>query len=109
MKKNLQFSVYREPNDRAEVVFRKKNVLYRIGILGISGFLLSLSNYLLNMQRALVLQLEGRRMRKWVLELGLIANDNAVLQVWEMAGGEMKPCFAWAGTAEELQRAIRRR
>ena len=104
----LEISIYLKSNDKADVVFRKKNVLYRIGILGANGFLISLGNYLMDLQKALKLQLEGGRMRRWILEMGCISDDHAVLQVWEMVAGEMKSCFKWAGTALELQFSVRR-
>ena len=106
--RSLEISIYLKSNDKADVVFRKKSMLYRIGIREANQFLVSLCNYLLDLQRALVLQLEGNRMRKWVLEMGLATEGNAVLQVWEMVANEMKPCFEWAGLKVELEQAISR-
>ena len=109
MNNNLQISVYLKSHDKADVVFRKKDVLYRIGIMGAKKFLVGLADYLMNLRHALLFQLDGKRMRKWVLELGIVADDEAVLQVWEMVAGEMKSCFNWAGSTADLHRAVRRK
>ncbi|WP_316789593.1 hypothetical protein [Pedobacter frigoris] len=106
--RSLEISIYLKSNNKADVVFRKKSMLYRIGIREANQFLINLGNHLQDLKRALVLQLEGSRMRKWVLELGLAKEEEAVLQVWEMVANEMKPCFEWAGLKTELEQAISR-
>ena len=102
----LEIRIYLKSNDKADVVFRKNKVLYRIGIMGAKAFKESLGNCLSDLQRALVLQLDGVRMRKWVLELGLIAEGQAILQVWEKAGNELKARFGWAGNSSHLAKVL---
>ncbi len=106
--RSLEIRIYLKPNDKADVVFRKNKVLYRIGILGALRFLANLAGCLLDLKKAGVMQLDGSRMRKWVLEMGLVAEGSAVLQVWEMAENEMKSRFGWAGAAVDLERALSR-
>lgn len=106
--RSLEIRIYLKSNDKADVVFRKNKVLYRIGVLGALRFLTALGTCLSNLQRAMVLQLDGTRMRKWILEMGLVAEQHAMLQVWEMAENEMKSRFGWAGLPADLKMALSR-
>ncbi len=104
----LEIRIYLKSNDKADVVFRKNKVLYRIGVLGALRFLVNLGNCLSGLGKAMVLQLDGPRMRRWVLEMGLIRDEHAMLQVWEMSGEEMKSRFSWTGLSLDLKNALSR-
>ena len=104
----LEIRIYLKSNDKADVVFRKNKVLYRIAIIGTLRFLVNLGNCLTDLRNAMVLQLDGSRMRRWVLEMGLLSDEQAMLKVWEMVGNEFKTRFGWAGAPADLEKALSR-
>ncbi len=108
IERSLEIRIYLRSNDKADVVFRKNKVLFRVGIRGARKFKESLDKCVFDLQKAMVLSLEGTRMKKWVVEAGLVAGECAMLQVWEMAENEMKARFGWAGLPADLKMALSR-
>lgn len=104
----LEIRIYLKPNDKADVVFRRNKLLYRIKIFGARRFVESLKKGLADLQRALIFELQGTRRRKWVLEMGLISNATALLKVWAPVTDELRPRFEWSGEAAALQAALGR-
>jgi|GEM_PF-4259457 len=104
----LEISIYHKSNDRADVVFRKNKVLHRLGIRKAGAFVTSLGNCLSNLHSGVLLELQGNRMRKWILEMGTIQEERAVLSVLETIGAELRPRFEWRGAAADLERAVKK-
>jgi len=104
---SLRISVYKKRQNRASIVFRKNNILHRLTTIDRADKVLwELNNCRNDLRRAAVIQLSNPAKRTWVLEMGLRNEEEAVLNVWEMAQSEMKLRFKWQGDAEVLHNAL---
>ena len=110
--KRDRFSVdiYRKRDNRAEVVFRRNKVLYRINnVEGCSRLMTDLRAAAEQGGKARVIELRSSRTRRWVVEIvsGLVETGKAAVLVWElMQDGVALVRFNWRGAVEELKIAF---
>src|SRR5215217_2009322 len=95
--------IYRKKDNRAELVFRKGKLLYRINAIeGCSRLVTQLSELIVGKTK--VISLRNSRNRKWAVE-AVVNEQAAAVVVWElMADGRSLMRFGWQGTAAELKR-----
>ncbi len=101
----LKISIYPQSNGKAELVFRKNGnrILHRIRVSTLKPLLSLLENPEPDLNRPLVLELQGIGTRRWVLELGIVNDADAVLNLWEVSALRMQSRFEWKGSAEDLK------
>lgn len=101
---SLSVNIYRKKDDKAGLVFKYKEMLYRVSsVLGYTKLVTELRACAGHGSR--IIQLQSPRNRKWAVEIVSGEGDSgrAAVVVWElMQDGKTLMRFAWLGAAEDI-------
>jgi hypothetical protein len=103
---SLSVNIYRKKDNKAGLVFKHKDMLYRIStVLGYTNLVSELKPC----AGSRIVQLQSSRNRKWAVEIVSGEGDSgrAALVLWElMQDGKTLMRFAWLGSAKEINAAF---
>lgn len=100
----LSVNIYRKKDNKAGLVFKHKDLLYRIS--AVLGYCKLVSEFKACADPgSRIVQLQSPKNRKWAVEVvsGEGESGRAALVVWElMQDGRSLMRFAWLGTAKDI-------
>ncbi|WP_316791496.1 hypothetical protein [Pedobacter frigoris] len=107
----FNISIYKKPDNKASLVFRKKAMLFRITTIErAKEFARHVNEYLDDLKKGcadpyFILQFQSPRNKSWVLEIGMKEDSLMELNLWLDEGiKSMKRCFKWIGDVTDLTR-----